>query len=174
MNDPSYTHLPLAREQIFIAPITAPHSPSHPNLSQPLPSRPSIREHGLCGRVSGFEAWTHVHKGRGGREIIASQYTDSDTGICSNLCWGISPNDDLCWLSCLQISGWTNYRSTWAGHCFVSFITKSERHSVKCERHSVKCERHSVLLPRVKDTPDTQFQISRVCAYSWLPSVSVN
>ena len=124
---------PLPGNRYLLPPITAPHSPSHPNLSQPLSSRPSIREHGLCGRVSGFEAWTHVHKGRGGREIIASQYTDSDTGICSNLCWGISPNDALCWLSCLQISGWTNYRSTWAGHCFVSFTTKSEKTLSFCQ-----------------------------------------
>ena len=138
-------------------PLTAPHSPSHLINSQPLPSQPSIREHGICGGVFGFAAWIHVQKGWGGRENLASQYTDSDTDICSNLCWGISSHDNLCWANLsLQISGCTIYRNTWAGHCFVSFTTKSEKHSVLlppvrntqfyCQKWETLC-----LLPRVKD-----------------------
>ena len=133
----------------YLLPPSAPHSPSHLINSQPLPSQPSIREHGICGGVFGFAAWTHVQKGWGGREILASQYTDSDTDICSNFCRSINPNDTLCWgnLSCLQISGCTIYRNTWAGHCFVSFTAKSKKHSVLLSKWETLC-----FLPRVRDT----------------------
>ena len=52
------THIcpPLARQHADLLPPLAPLSPSHLLNSVPLPSHPSMQEHGICGTVLGFAA----------------------------------------------------------------------------------------------------------------------